>query len=101
MSRIKEYNHDLKYEGFINNYLIQDAVIRQLEILGEASKRIPPSVREKYLEIPWRAMAGMRDKMIHEYSGVDMSIVWKVATTNIPEDLPRIMNILEEEKKSL
>ncbi|ODS37022.1 hypothetical protein BEH94_08210 [Candidatus Altiarchaeales archaeon WOR_SM1_SCG] len=98
MSRILEYTHEIEYEDFINNRLIQDGVIRQIEVLGEASKRIPASVREKHPEIPWRAMSGMRDKMIHEYSGVDLDVIWKVATTNIPEDRPGIMRILEEEK---
>ena len=99
LSRIEEYTHDIEYEDFINSHLIQDGIIRQLEILGEASKRIPVSVRDRHPEIPWRAMAGMRDKMIHEYAGVDMDVVWKVATVNIPEDKQKIMKILEEEKE--
>lgn len=98
MSRIEEYTRGIRYKDFMKNYLVQDGVVRQIEIMGEASKRIPSSVKDKHPEIPWRAISGMRDKMIHEYSGVDLDIVWKVATVNIPEDKPRIVEILEEEK---
>ena len=99
MSRIGEYTEGIGYGDFINNHLIQDGVIRQIEILGEAAKRIPVFVRDKHPEIPWRAMAGMRDKMIHEYAGVDLDVIWKVATTNIPKDKPGIMKILKDEKE--
>jgi uncharacterized protein with HEPN domain len=58
------------------------AVIRSLEVLGEASKKIPDEVRNRYPRIPWKRMAGMRDKLIHEYFGVDLEIVWNVAKKN-------------------
>lgn len=62
------------------------AVIRALEVIGEAAKQIPASVREKYPQVPWRGMAGMRDKMIHEYFGVDSEVVWRT----VKEDIPRL-----------
>ncbi|PDW04818.1 HepT-like ribonuclease domain-containing protein [Candidatus Viridilinea mediisalina] len=68
------------------------AVIRALEIIGESTKRIPTSLRLMYPSVPWRAMAGMRDKLIHDYTHVDLTVVWKTAT----EDIPLIRLLLEE-----
>ncbi len=62
-----------------------NAVIRSLEVLGEATKHIPPSFRKKYPDIPWNKMAGMRDVLIHDYMGVDLMTVWKVSQERLPE----------------
>jgi len=62
ISRIEEYTQDIKYEDFIDNYLIQDGVIRQIEIIGEATKSLSKKIKGKHPEIPWKDMAGMRDK---------------------------------------
>ena len=64
--------------------VLQRAVVRSLEIIGEASKRVPPEIRDASPSIEWRAMAGMRDRLIHDYFGVDLDIVWRVLQTNIP-----------------
>ena len=69
--RVCEYLDDVSYEAFLADYQKQDAVIRKIEVAGEATKRISPEFREKYSQIPWRAMAGMRDKLIHDYFSVE------------------------------
>lgn len=74
---INEYVEDVSMKEFLLSTQIQDSVIRRLEIIGEATKKISMSFREKYPHIPWKLMAGMRDILIHEYFGVDNVLVWK------------------------
>jgi uncharacterized protein with HEPN domain len=81
---------DMSYDDFFHDKKTINAVIRSLEVMGEAAKRVPEEIRAKYPEIPWKRMAGMRDKLIHEYAGVDMETVWVVAT----EELPAIKQML-------
>jgi uncharacterized protein with HEPN domain len=76
--------------------LIQDGIIRQLEIIGEAVKRLPRTFRNHYKEVPWLDMAGMRDKLIHDYLGVDLFAVWKTATEDVPVLQTMIERILKE-----
>jgi uncharacterized protein with HEPN domain len=84
ISRIGEYLYGINEEEFVRNYLVQDGVIRQLEIIGEATKQISQRTREKHNNIPWKDMAGMRDKLIHDYFGVDVEQVWLTASNDIP-----------------
>ena len=65
-------------EEFLNDRKTVKAVLRNLEIVGEAAKKIPPPLRDKYPDIPWKKMAGLRDKLIHEYFGVDLEIIWQL-----------------------
>ena len=92
MNEVEEFTRGLTYESFMKDRKTINAVIRSLEVMGEASKRIPDEVRAKHSEIPWKRMAGMRDKLIHEYAGVDLETVWDV----IQEEIPPIRPLLEE-----
>lgn len=73
------------------------AVVRAFEIIGEASKKIPPSVKKRHANVPWKLMAGMRDKLIHEYFGVNYQVLWKTAKEDIPLVQPLIAKVLKEE----
>ena len=90
----------VSYEEFLKDRKTVYAVIRTLEIIGEATKNIPSKVKGRYEEIPWKEMAGMRDKMIHGYSGVDLKRVWSTVNKDIPDLKPRFEKILKENEKS-
>ena len=77
----------------------QDAVIRQLEVIGEATKRLSPKLRSDQPDIPWRRIAGMRDVLIHDYMGVDLAAVWEVTQRELPGLKGRVENILRESEK--
>jgi uncharacterized protein with HEPN domain len=92
MAKIEEYIKGLSFEDFTKNKMAIDAVVRNLEIIGEAAKNVTSEVRTKYNKIPWKEMAGMRDKTIHEYFGVDLKIIWKTVKESLPE-LKRALKI--------
>ncbi|MBI5427919.1 MAG: DUF86 domain-containing protein [Nitrospinae bacterium] len=83
MVRIMDYTRGGK-KAFLGDTKTQDAVVRNLEIIGEAVKNMSSSLKSKYPDIPWKRMAGMRDKMIHDYFGVNLDIVWDVVERDIP-----------------
>ncbi len=89
---------DVDFEQFEEDFRIHLAVTRTLEIMGEATKRLPNSVREQYSHIPWKAMAGMRDRIIHGYDNVDLAIVWNVVQNDIPRFKPQIQQIISDYK---
>jgi len=95
ISRIEEYTHDITYKGFLNSHLRQDGVIRQIEVIGEAVKKLSPELKERHPQIPWKDVAGMRDKLIHDYFGVDLDAVWDTAKRDIPELKGKIQGIVE------
>ncbi|AHL22815.1 HepT-like ribonuclease domain-containing protein [Thermococcus nautili] len=88
---IEEFTEGMSFEEFRLDKKTQFAVIRALEVIGEASKAIPPEFKELHPEVPWREMARMRDKLIHAYFGVDLRVVWRT----IKEDIPRLREIFK------
>ena len=86
---------DLTFEAFSSDETLQRAFVRSLEIIGEAAKKVPVDFRTEHPDVEWRAMAGMRDRLIHDYFGVDYEIVWDVVQNRIPELRRQISSILE------
>ena len=87
---------DMEYDVFLRDKKTIYAVNRALEIIGEATKNIPASVKNRYPQIPWKKMAGMRDKVIHEYFGVDLKRVWSTVKKDIPDLKPLFEKILSD-----
>lgn len=98
LKRITTYTAQFNYKQFMNDTKTQDAVIRNFEVIGEATKNLSIRLRKKYIQIPWKDMAGMRDKMIHHYFGINYDIVWKIAKEEISKLLPQIEKLIEKEK---
>jgi uncharacterized protein with HEPN domain len=99
INSIEEYTRDLTYEGFVKDKRTVDAVVRNFEIVGEATKHIPERVRKEYTSVPWRDMAGMRDRLIHGYFGVNLDVVWKTIKERLPIVKPLVEEALAEMKK--
>jgi uncharacterized protein with HEPN domain len=97
IQKIDSYLHSISFEQFNQDNMRIDAVVRNLEIIGEATKHIPPAMREKYSEMEWRKIAGMRDVMAHGYFAVNLHIVWDVVQNKLPEWRDYTTKILAEE----
>lgn len=97
IKRIETFTHGMDYDGFLSDIKTQDAVIRNIEIIGEAAKNISSDFKEEHENIEWKKIAGMRDKIIHFYFGVNWDIVWDVIENKIPALKTEISAILEKE----
>lgn len=84
LQQISTYTDGIDYTGFLVSRMTQDAVIRQFEIIGEATKNLSDSFRDSHPVMPWKDLAGFRDKLIHQYFGVDMSMVWRSVVDDVP-----------------
>jgi len=93
---ILDYSKDLSYDEFINDETLKRSFSRSIEIIGEAIKKIPEDIRLKHREIEWRALSGMRDKLIHKYFGVDYELLWDVVINKIPDLKPKIEKIIDQ-----
>ena len=101
IERISQYIEGFNFRQFKQDYKTVDAVIRNFEIIGEASKNLPEEIKSKYLEVPWAEMYLLRNKVSHEYFGVDYEIIWDVAVNYLPENRKQIEKILKEVDKHI
>lgn len=95
MQSIERFVEGISLEDFITDDKTTSAVIRKFEIIGEATKQVPDQIKQSHPEIPWKEMAGMRDRLIHVYFGVDYQMVWQTIKERIPKVKPQIQKILE------
>jgi uncharacterized protein with HEPN domain len=100
IQRIEEYSTHSDYISFEQDRKAVDAIIRNFGIMGEAVNNIPSTLRSKYPEIPWAEMMGMRNKLIHEYFGVDTQILWKTIKENLPQLKPQVRKMLQDLEQS-
>ncbi len=94
--RILEYTKGMSFEKFSKSRVIQDAVVRNFQVLGEATKKLPATFKEKHKEVPWSKVAKFRDKLIHHYSGINYDIVWEIIEVSLPELHKQIKQILKK-----
>ncbi|MEK6900364.1 MAG: DUF86 domain-containing protein [Nanoarchaeota archaeon] len=99
IEHIEKFTKEYTKEKFLLDELVQSAVVRQIEIIGEAAKNIPLLFRKKYQQIPWSDISGMRDKLIHQYFGVNLHRVWEVVRGDVPKLKKDILSILKKEMK--
>lgn len=94
IAKVDEYTAEMDETVFLQNSQVQDAVIRRVEIIGEAVKHIPKRLRDKYPSIPWRQIAGSRDVVIHDYPGVSLRDIWKIVRDDLPTLKLNVQHIL-------
>jgi uncharacterized protein with HEPN domain len=96
---IKSFVDDMSFEQFRKDRKTLNAVVRSIEIIGEASKNIPDTLKAKHKELPWKQMTGMRNKLIHAYFGVDLETLWKAVNEDIPPLKQSIQKMLKDQEK--
>lgn len=100
INKITEYIEDYNFKKFKQDYKTVDAVIRNFEIIGEAAKNIPDKIKTKYPDVPWTEMYLLRNRISHEYFGIDYEIIWDLAVNYLPENKKQIEGILRETDES-
>jgi len=100
MQRVQEYVKELEFINFKRDYKTVDAVIRNFEIIGEAAKNLPQKIKEKHPDLPWEEMYRLRNKVTHEYFGIDYEIIWDIASNQLPTNQLEIEKIIEKEKNT-
>ena len=93
---VENFIDGMEFEDFINDKKTIYSVVRAIEIIGEAAKNVPEQIRTKYPDVPWKQMAGMRDKLIHEYFGVDLEIIWETAKDDVPRLKTAVSKVFED-----
>jgi uncharacterized protein with HEPN domain len=100
--QIERYTNGVTYEEFLSNSLLQDAVIRQLEVMGEAARNLSADLQNEYPAIPWRQMISLRNRMIHAYFNVNLQIIWEIIQGDIPnlkQDMMRVLETLNQKSQ--
>lgn len=100
MQKIARYCDGLDFEQFRNNDLVVDAVVRNIEVIGEAAKKIPVAIQQQYPQVPWSQMYRMRNRISHEYFGLDHAIIWRVATQHLPPNYTDLLAIITTERQN-
>ena len=95
IARIEQYM-PLSRDAFLKSPLVQDAIIRNIQVLAESSQRLSDSLKQKYPEIPWREMSGFRNVLVHNYLGVDLIRIWEILQNDLPKLQDRIDHILDD-----
>lgn len=96
MDKAEEFTNGFDLVTFTEDDKTSFAVIRCLEIIGEAARKIPVDIRRRFIDIPWQSLAGMRDKLIHDYAGVSLEVVWRTVKEDIPAVRPMLIAVLEK-----
>jgi len=98
IAKIERYTAGLDLAAFVNDERSRDAVVWNFSIIGEAARLVPSDVEARFPDVPWAAMRGMRNVVVHEYFGIDVEIVWETATRNLPALASRLRQILDDVK---
>ncbi len=100
ISDAESFTKNLTYDQFVKDRKTLNAVVRSLEIIGEASKQLPNSLKNQFPELPWKEITGMRDKLIHAYFGMDTEMIWQTVKENIPPLKQTLQKILKSQEKA-